>query len=108
MRSSTSPTAMRFTTVVTPGTPRASTTACSASCSLFTQPAQPDRLPADPADVDRPLGEDRIVAERLEHPFFQPFIRHAFILQLVVVVVILAEVVGDHRTSYLCLVLFRP
>src|SRR5215218_3499454 len=65
---------------------------------LAVHPAgQLDRLLADPADVDRPLGQDRIVAERLEHPLFQSFVRHAFILQLVVVVVVvLAEVVVRH------------
>jgi hypothetical protein len=56
-----------------------------------------DRLLADAADVDRALGEDRIVAERLEDALLQCFVRHSFILQLVVVVLELAEVVGDDR-----------
>ena len=46
---------------------------------------QLDRLLADAADVDRALAQDRIVAERLEHALLEPFVRHAFILQLVVV-----------------------
>ena len=67
--------AMRLTTVSTPGTPRAISTACS-RLVLGRSPSRPARSISSPmrADVDGALAEDRIVAERLEHALLEPFV----------------------------------
>ena len=61
---------MRFTTVSTPGTPRAIVTACCVA--LVLDPSrQLDHAVADRADVHRALGQNRIVAERFEHAILE-------------------------------------
>ena len=62
---------MRFTTVSTPGTPRAIVTACCDFVLVFDPAGQLDHAVADRADVDGALGENRIVAERLEHALLE-------------------------------------